>query len=532
MNNLEIQQEENFEEAKRHRYLELLMELGEQIHFEDDIWVCDKRIRSSSETASNYSIYFTRIPMEYKEIIKYYVIVRIMNGISIGSVKGHITNYAVFTRFLLTESSVADISKITMTIALQFRDYLDQTDYAEMTKNGIWGSISSLYQIMADFNKIKLKNYFSSNPYLSHERQDYKYISESVMKQLDQTFTDERIALELRSIYWVLRFIPSRIGEVLGMKLDCLKPYQGNYVIFIPTWKQNGGNKEPIIRSVHIKDAEEGAFLINILKQQQVEARKMQDKMREEEKGFLFTYQRKINRKSGVVTLSKEFRIMRWPGLSSHLKRICEEYNIRNDDGTRYRFTTHQLRHNGITDRLLSGFTIEQIAEMTAHHGDAMIYGSYTHFDLQPAEITKRQKFALNEGAEANEGTLVLFGGRILNMEEQLEKRLLKNIRAHRVRGGICSDVSDCKSDMWNCLECKHFIPDSEQLDYFYEQAESWRTKAIRFKDLPMIYQNALKNAELFQKIIDKIRLECKADEQQITQGIAGETGKNQAGND
>ncbi|MDW2797626.1 hypothetical protein RZO55_08560 [Clostridium boliviensis] len=41
-----------------------------------------------------------------------------------------------------------------------------------------------------------------------------------------------------------------------------------------------------------------------------------------------------------------------------------------------------------------------------------------------------------------------------------MEKRLLKNLRDRRALGGICSDVTDCKSDMWDCVECEHFIPD------------------------------------------------------------------------
>ena len=50
---------------------------------------------------------------------------------------------------------------------------------------------------------------------------------------------------------------------------------------------------------------------------------------------------------------------------------------IKGEDGEIYKITSHQFRHNGVTDRLRAGFTLPQIAEMTAHHGTAMIYGSY-----------------------------------------------------------------------------------------------------------------------------------------------------------
>ena len=169
-----------------------------------------------------------------------------------------------------------------------------------------------------------------------------------------------------------------------------------------------------------------------------------------------------------------------------------------------YALTTHQFRHNGITDRLEAGFTLPQIADMTGHHGDAMLFGSYAHLDLKPKTLVQKQKYVLNE-QENSENPFIMFGGRILNMEEQLEKRLLKNIRAHRVRGGICGDITGCRSDMWNCLDCKHFIPDREQLPYFREQVLSWQSKAEKFNDYPMIYNNALRNAELFEKKVKKV---------------------------
>lgn len=65
--------------------------------------------------------------------------------------------------------------------------------------------------------------------------------------------------------------------------------------------------------------------------------------------------------------------------------------------------------------------------------------------------------------------------------------------------------ITGCKSDMWNCLDCKRFIPDREQLPYFREQVLAWQTKAEKFKDYPMIKTNAMRNAELFEKIVKKL---------------------------
>jgi len=91
-------------------------------------------------------------------------------------------------------------------------------------------------------------------------------------------------------------------------------------------------------------------------------------------------------------------------------------------------------------------------------------------------------------------------------MEEQLEKRLLRNFRAHKVRGGICSDITGCKSDMWNCLECESFVPDAGQIGYYEEQSLLWREKSARFSTFPLIKGNAEKNAELYECILKKLK--------------------------
>lgn len=248
-------------------------------------------------------------------------------------------------------------------------------------------------------------------------------------------------------------------------------------------------------------------YLLDLIRAQQKISIELQKFLPEDKQGALFAHQRVHNFKKGLVSLRDKYYLVQSNQVSYHFKRICSKYNVLDDKGNIYNLTSHQFRHNGISDRLEAGFTFEQIADMTGHHGNAMIWNAYAHLDLKPKTITEKQHYVLEEPQNA-ENNCILFGGRILNMEEQLEKRLLKNIRAHRVRGGICSDITGCKSDMWNCLDCKHFIPDKEQLAYFEEQLGAWNDKAKKFRDFPMIKSNSLKNAQLFEKVVAKIK--CK----------------------
>jgi len=168
--------------------------------------------------------------------------------------------------------------------------------------------------------------------------------------------------------------------------------------------------------------------------------------------------------------------------------------------------TSHQFRHNGITDRLRIGFTLPQIAEMTGHHGTAMIYASYAHMNLFPETLIEPNLYE----AERLDGEPphILFGGKILNMDAVNESRLLRNLRTHRVPGGICSDVTRCKSGMWGCLSCERFIPENEQLPYFEEQVSAWKEKAELFKHDALMHANYTDIAKRFEKIIAKIKRE------------------------
>ena len=246
-----------------------------------------------------------------------------------------------------------------------------------------------------------------------------------------------------------------------------------------------------------------GGYLLGLVREQQKAATAYQEYMPEGKKNALFSYRKEIRFKSGTC-FTNTYSVISWRYVSGRFKEICAHFNVRGEDGSPYNVTTHQFRHNGITDRLAEGFTAEQIADMTGHHGSAMIYGAYTHLDLLPETLRKPSNYA--GPLKEPENPYILFGGRILNMDARMESFLLKNIRAHRVRGGICDDITHCRSDMWECLGCGHYIPEKEQLGWFEEQAELWRSKAERFVHDPLIHSNALKNTAAFEAVVRKLK--------------------------
>jgi len=490
---------EYYKEQEQQRYRDFIHSLSNDISFESDTWICEKRLKNQAQHLSKITIYFSKVPAQYKEMVKYYAAIRLLEGKGVSTVCGDIGNVAVFLNFMgnipLSEISVLTVSR--------FKECLDAKEYSECSRSNFWSDVGTFLGRMNGFDGMTLKNPFYDNPYQSKRLVDQKYIPEYVSKQLDKVFLQKDIPLTMQCIYWLLRLIPSRISEILGMKIKCIKPFDGHYCIFIPMWKQNGGYKEPIIRTIHINDEGIGGHLIALIQEQQKLALAYQCYLPEGKQNALFAYRAQIMQK-GVWYAQNRYSVCSWTYVSYQFKEICKRYGVRDENGKDYSVTSHQFRHNGITDRLRAGFTLPQIAEMTAHHGTAMLYASYAHLNLFPETIVEPIKYETEAG-----NPYVMFGGRILNMDAVTESRLLKNIRAHRVPGGICADVTHCQSGLWNCVDCECFVPEAEQLLYFKDQVAMWTKKVEIFHADKQIADNCVEIAKIFRKIVEKLEDKC-----------------------
>ena len=486
----------SYEEYLQERYMSYLENLGSNINFDDDKWICDKKKRMLSETNHNVTIYFSKVRPEHKVMVKTFAIIRLMNNASITVIKNNICYISEYLNY--TNGNL----EVSYDSAMRYKHYLDMSGLSETTLHNKWGSINKFYEIMNGYEGNQYKMCFADNPYNSHKRRDYKYIPDAVAQQLDRVFYHEEVDETVKCIYWVLRLIPSRISEVLNIKIDCLKPFDGHYCLFIPTWKQNGGHREPIMRCIHIENEGMGGYLISLIHKQQQVSKELQMFMPENKRGALFTLQSKMYRADGRVDCRNMYNVMSWPNLSERLKTICEKYNVVDSNGRIYYVTTHQFRHNGITDRLEKGFTVEQVTDITGHHGSTMLLDAYSHLNLKPETILKVQNSVISE----IEKDYTAFNGQVINCSQEQEDIIMKNVRAHKVRGGICRDITGCKSDMMNCLECQYFKPDPEQLEYYKEQLELWEQKADKFKAMPMIRANAERNIKLLKRVVDTLQ--------------------------
>ncbi|WP_027628826.1 hypothetical protein [Ruminiclostridium cellobioparum] len=213
-------------------------------------------------------------------------------------------------------------------------------------------------------------------------------------------------------------------------------------------------------------------------------------------------------KKAGIVTYDNlnVLHIANKEIVSRLLTNVSKHFGVKGENGSPYVITSHQLRHNGITDRLYEGFSPVEIKYMMAQKSDTMILEAYNHMNLMPDKIAAKQALVHMESSKAEAYTPTYFKGRILNLHEQVEKRLLKNLRTHRLKHGICSDVTSCQNDKrYECLSCRHFIPDGNDLE-FENEVLQWERRAEIYKTHTYKLENALYNLKMNRDIVKRIK--------------------------
>jgi len=175
---------EYYKEQEQQRYRDFIHSLSNDISFESDTWICEKRLKNQAQHLSKITIYFSKVPARYKEMVKYYAAIRLLEGKGVSTVCGDIGNVAVFLNFMgnipLSEISVLTVSR--------FKECLDAKEYSECSRSNFWSDVGTFLGRMNGFDGMTLKNPFYDNPYQSKRLVDQKYIPEYVSKQLEKFF--------------------------------------------------------------------------------------------------------------------------------------------------------------------------------------------------------------------------------------------------------------------------------------------------------------------------------------------------------
>lgn len=150
---------ERYQEYEKRRYRDFLCSLSDSISLEDDCWYCEKH-KNRSHNKKHVNISFRQIPTIYREMVKYYALIRLINGVGVYTISCRVRNIAIFLQFL----NGAPLFDIDYVIASDFKSFLDNRSYTENTRYTIWAATENFLHIMNGYDGIPFHNPLYKTP--------------------------------------------------------------------------------------------------------------------------------------------------------------------------------------------------------------------------------------------------------------------------------------------------------------------------------------------------------------------------------
>lgn len=506
----------------RQRLIDKIPELGD-FDFTDDVWYYSHK-HKDSRAKFYYVVRFHKVNEPYKSLLKYYALIK---NHSIFGIQQKIYYITAFIHFLNENYPGITIKNINRDIinAYEYTISIDN-NYKPNIKSALYRAISDFFKSLKGFpelpNTVPTK---SINPFKQVQNPQNRTIPPAAIQKMDRIMKnmDVNIPLEFRTFYWLIRSFPNRGTEILSMKRNCLKTFYSEYTISIPTFKQNGGYHEPEMKAIPIIYSGHGKFVVELIKQLKLQTEKLliNYPLNEgDKKDYLFIgrYLTLHNDSNGNVDIryDKRYKFVRNLNnitMNRYLKSLAVIIGIFDENGNSCTVTSHQFRHNAITDRMYQvGYTMEQIVKLTGHKNINMP-SHYLH------QLKERQKEVHLNMSELNNGknNAVSFKGRIMNLDNQTINFLSKDLNkyltweANGKKGvGICGDISGCNpkgtSILFECYACEWFIPKADYYHDYKKEHEYWQAVIERIgTDTRRASQleNAIRNVSYLERIIE-----------------------------
>lgn len=286
---------------------------------------------------------------------------------------------------------------------------------------------------------LELKGLISRNYFFF---QDTKYapiefklrsVDPYVIKQIFNIL--DKIPSKLSIMYLTLYCVGMRVSELCQMKTDCLYRTENGYFIKYYSQKMKKEVTNPIPENLY-------KLLLK-----QIEMTK--SKFSNDEK-YLFAS------RPNKAFLSTTFR--------EQMKKELDKFNIRNSDGTKYNFKSHDYRHTLATNMLEQDIPLS-IIQKILHHDSIEMSLAYVEV-TDKRKIEKHKEFINVKGKISPIFTDIKLDD-VVNVEW-----IKENINAQMLPNGICGLPAKLKKcpHANSCLTCKNFRTSIQYLDIHKQQ--------------------------------------------------------------
>lgn len=249
-----------------------------------------------------------------KELVIKYIRYKAGNR-ELETLKTYLTALKSFSEFLIEIDYVQGMQDINRSIIINYIDYLNGELLTAQTKN------ERLSKLAAFFDTGVINDWFDASPYLIR-KEDYKkevralprYIPEEVMRQLNQHL--DTLPAPIMRMTLVIQECGLRSGELCQLPFDCLKQdARGGWFIQFMRWKMKKETVLPI-----------SLELSTVIQEQQ-------NYIRENLREYKYLF---CGRNSGGnPRFSPKAKIMTTPSFVDCLKKLSEEFDIRDNSGKR-----------------------------------------------------------------------------------------------------------------------------------------------------------------------------------------------------
>ena len=224
-------------------------------------------------------------------------------------------------------------------------------------------------------NDVPVTEIFTGNEYIGVNRKlKIDFIPDDVVAQINEALKEENPYLKYGII--ILQSTGMRIGDLLKLRIDCIKPHLiSGYTI---EWTQHKGRRDKAPMPVRSECVAAIEKLIKITAE-------LRDEADEKDKNTLMIWRVPKGKYCGKVIAINEVRFN-----NDWMKKFIKKNNIKDANGDYYNLTSHQFRRTLGTDMLSKGTNINVIQHVLGHSDPSVTKRFYADVkDKERAEVFK-----------------------------------------------------------------------------------------------------------------------------------------------
>ena len=351
-----------------------------------DVWNIVDNDKDSQHYGRNFKFDFSYISSkEIKDIVKDYVWqnYRVGNK-TLSTLYNEISSYVwLFIQYCRSREidTLRDLDNVDVDNYISFlRTYISDKTSKPLTYNSQKIRLDCLKSVIRWCqihrpNDVPITEIFTGSEYIGINRKvKIDFIPDDVVAQINEALKKEENPYLKYGII-ILQSTGMRIGDLLKLRIDCIKPHLiSGYTI---EWTQHKGRKNKAPMPVRSECVAAIGKLIEITAE-------LRDEADEKDKDTLMIWRVPTGNGAGQVMHLNSGRFNGW------FKKLIKDNNIKDANGDYYNLTSHQFRRTLGTDMISKGTNINVIQQVLGHSDPSVTKRFYADVkDKERAEVFK-----------------------------------------------------------------------------------------------------------------------------------------------